>query len=124
MHDEALLRRSLHLKAYLLPEPFSPEAAAYFSEQGSQRPGQPDNWERLLHWGTRRALRAKLDRSELLGDALSVLGALGALEHDLVSAANFVESTKRAVEHSDSDRSELGHAVVVEQEHRRLDIHY
>ena len=96
--DEDLLRRSLHLKAYLLPEPFSPEAAAYFSEQGSQRPGQPDNWERLLHWGTRRALRAKFDRSELLNDALSVLGALGALEHDLVSAANFVESTKRAVE--------------------------
>ena len=73
--DEDLLRRSLHLKAFLLPEPFSPEASAYFSEQGSQRPGQPDNWERALG-DTPRAARQARDRSELFNDALSVLGAL------------------------------------------------
>ena len=46
------LRQSLNLKAWLLPEPFSPEAIAY-ARGGSDAP-----WQRLVHYGTRRALRA------------------------------------------------------------------
>ena len=53
------LRQSLNLKAWLLPEPFSPEAIAY-ARGGSDAP-----WQRLVHYGTRRALRAQLEQDEL-----------------------------------------------------------
>ena len=77
------LRQSLNLKAWLLPEPFSPEAIAY-ARGGSDAP-----WQRLVHYGTRRALRAQLEQDELLDDGLTLLRELNSLEHEMASSADF-----------------------------------
>ena len=77
------LRRSMSLRAFILPEPFSPEAVAHAASPESAQ------WRSLMHYGAKRALRAQLDSEELLCDALTVLKELNQLDHELTSAATF-----------------------------------
>ena len=84
--DANCFRSVLNIKAFLLPEPYSPEAMAY-ATSCQLADGSP--WSTLVHFGARRAMRARLDPDDLLGDGLSLLKELGELEHSLTSSAAF-----------------------------------
>lgn len=104
--DADALRSMMNIKAFLLPEPYSPEAMAYASSSTNGTP-----WSALVHFGARRALRARFGPDELLSDSLSLLKELGAFEHSIASSAAFRKHAQpadpAAVEAASSDRSIL-----------------
>lgn len=59
------VRRSLNLKAWLLPQPFSPEAEAFRASAA------PHTWNRLVHFGA--CVRQQIEPSARYGRVLNSL---------------------------------------------------
>ena len=81
LHPEHL-RRALNIKAWLLPEPFSPEARAFAVSSRERK------WQQLAFHGARRASRA-LDADALLQDGLTLIAELNSLEHEVATTQHF-----------------------------------
>ena len=90
--DADTLRSMLNIKAFLLPEPYSPEAMAYANSCADGT-----SWSNLVHFGARRALRARFGSDDLLSDSLSLLKELGDFEHSMASSAAFRKHAQSAV---------------------------
>ena len=85
------MSKAVNLKAWLLPEPLSPEAVAYAASSSQ------DQWERLVHFGARHALQAQLGPDELLSHGLALLKELNTFEHEILSSEAFRQRVQAEV---------------------------